>query len=62
LDDYPRAPASHTSELHVDLLCWVLFYAKTLHRVAEALNIQSDVDLYTKDEGLMMNTLEGVRV
>lgn len=61
LDDYPRAPASHTSELHLDLICWVTYYAKTLKAVAHNLHLQEDVETYEGHEKLMLQTLEGIK-
>ena len=37
LDDYPRTMPPHVGELHVDLLCWMAWYADGLKRVAEFL-------------------------
>ncbi|RKP05923.1 glycoside hydrolase [Thamnocephalis sphaerospora] len=45
LDDYPRA-VPHQGELHLDLLCWMGYMAKTLRMVAERLEEHDDADEY----------------
>jgi mannosyl-oligosaccharide glucosidase len=60
LDDYPRAPGSHTEELHLDLLCWVAFYAKTMKTLANHLKIVEDLEMYEHDYESMMKTLDEV--
>ncbi|CAG8462998.1 7789_t:CDS:10 [Acaulospora morrowiae] len=47
LDDYPR-PSPHPAELHVDLMCWVGFMARSLMRVAEKLGKDDDIEDFTK--------------
>lgn len=60
MDDYPRASPSHTAELHVDLLCWMAFYAKTLKTVSEFLQITSDTEMFSYDQSRMLTTLEEI--
>ena len=59
LDDYPRARPPHTGELHVDLLSWMGFFAKTLKGVAEYLGEMDDVAELTKIEGAIIKNLDG---
>lgn len=42
LDDYPRPQPPSPGELHVDLMSWVGFMAKSLHRLAGALGMGSE--------------------
>ncbi|CAB4480583.1 glycoside hydrolase [Rhizophagus irregularis] len=49
LDDYPRPTPPHPAELHVDLMCWVGFMARSLKEIAERLEEEDDADDYTKE-------------
>ena len=60
LDDYPRARPPHTGELHVDLLSWMGFFAKTLKGVAEFLGETEDVAELTKMENAIIKNLDGI--
>ncbi|CAG8620125.1 14944_t:CDS:10 [Funneliformis caledonium] len=44
LDDYPRPTPPHPAELHVDLMCWVGFMARTLKDIAERLGEEDDAE------------------
>jgi mannosyl-oligosaccharide glucosidase len=46
LDDYPRASPPHPGELHVDLMSWVGFMARSLKNIADALGMAEDVEQY----------------
>ena len=59
LDDYPRARPPHTGELHVDLLSWMGFFARTLKGVAEFLGETDDVDELSKMETAIISNLDG---
>jgi mannosyl-oligosaccharide glucosidase len=59
LDDYPRARPPHTGELHVDLLSWMGFFAKTLKGVAEYLGETDDVAELAKMENAIIKNLDG---
>ncbi|KAM0791195.1 hypothetical protein ACM66B_005677 [Microbotryomycetes sp. NB124-2] len=43
LDDYPRAQPPHLGELHVDLISWMGFFAKTMSEIAEFLEQEDDL-------------------
>ncbi|TPX40080.1 mannosyl-oligosaccharide glucosidase [Synchytrium endobioticum] len=58
LDDYPRAAEPNTGELHVDLLSWVGFFAKTLQRVAEEIGYKDDAAMYAKHYQDILYSLE----
>ncbi|KAI8589310.1 glycoside hydrolase [Geranomyces variabilis] len=58
LDDYPRATPPHTGELHVDLLSWVAFYAKTLNAIAVELGQDKDAAMFGKDVEGLLESLE----
>lgn len=56
LDDYPRAKPPHSGELHVDLMSWVGFFARTMGEVAEYLDEADDLKEYRKHErGVLAN-------
>jgi mannosyl-oligosaccharide glucosidase len=55
-DDYPRADPSDT-ELHLDLLCWMSFYARGLGRVAKLLEHWDDAELLHKQHLDLQRTL-----
>lgn len=59
LDDYPRVRPPHTGELHVDLLSWMGFFAKTLKGVAEYLGEDDDVVELAKMENAIIRNLDG---
>jgi mannosyl-oligosaccharide glucosidase len=59
LDDYPRARPPHTGELHVDLLSWMGFFAKTLKGVASYLEQEEDVIRLSKIENAIIKNLDG---
>ncbi|PKS10672.1 hypothetical protein jhhlp_002428 [Lomentospora prolificans] len=48
LDDYPRPQPPHPGELHVDLMSWVGFMAKSLMSIADALGMAEEVEEYKK--------------
>lgn len=50
LDDYPRVLPIDPAELNVDLLCWIGVMTRSIKRIAELLEIDSDVQLYTTIE------------
>jgi mannosyl-oligosaccharide glucosidase len=60
LDDYPRARPPHTGELHVDLLSWMGFFARTLKGVAEYLGQEEDVVELAKMENAIIKNLDGI--
>jgi mannosyl-oligosaccharide glucosidase len=60
LDDYPRARPPHTGELHVDLLSWMGFFARTLKGVAEFLGEEEDVAQLSKMETAIIRNLDGI--
>ncbi|KAL7937191.1 family 63 glycoside hydrolase [Trichoderma chlorosporum] len=43
LDDYPRPQPPHPGELHVDLMSWVGFMAKSLINIADALGMADEI-------------------
>ncbi|CAG8580665.1 5246_t:CDS:10 [Paraglomus brasilianum] len=49
LDDYPRPSPPHPAELHVDLICWVGFMARSLRDIAEQLNEEDDYDDFDEE-------------
>lgn len=56
LDDYPRAKPPHPGELHVDLISWVGFFARTMAEVAEYLDEADDLKEYRRHErGVLAN-------
>ncbi|CAI2190994.1 5523_t:CDS:10, partial [Funneliformis geosporum] len=49
LDDYPRPTPPHPAELHVDLMCWVGFMARTLKDIAERLGDDDDAEDFGRE-------------
>lgn len=60
LDDYPRAEKPHIGELHVDLMSWMGFFARTMREVAEYLGEEDDEIEYRRHEKGILANLEGV--
>lgn len=50
LDDYPRYPTMDSAELNVDLLCWIGVMTRSIKKVAQILQIDDDVQAYSKIE------------
>jgi mannosyl-oligosaccharide glucosidase len=59
LDDYPRAEKPHAGELHVDLMSWMGFFARTMREVAEYLGEEEDQVEYARHERGILANLEG---
>jgi mannosyl-oligosaccharide glucosidase len=59
LDDYPRAEKPHVGELHVDLMSWMGFFARTMREVAEYLDEEDDAVEYRRHERGILANLEG---
>ena len=47
LDDYPRPQPPHPGELHLDLISWVGLMARTLVKIADAVDQPDDAHEYT---------------
>lgn len=60
LDDYPRAEKPHVGELHVDLMSWMGFFARTMREVAEYLGEEDDEIEYRRHEKGILANLEGM--
>lgn len=58
LDDYPRPAPPHPGELHVDLISWVGFMTKSLLNIADALDLEEDVERYGKILHAIQRNLE----
>ncbi|KAL5038334.1 hypothetical protein BDV3_006485 [Batrachochytrium dendrobatidis] len=58
LDDYPRSTEPHAGELHVDLLCWMALYSKTLGAISQELGMDEDAALFDKQHKDMLLSLE----
>lgn len=58
LDDYPRARPPHAGELHVDLMSWMGFFARTMAEVAEYLGEEDDLAEYQRHERGIRANLE----
>ena len=59
LDDYPRAKPPHSGELHVDLISWVAFFARTMGEISEYLGLEDDLKEYKKHEKGALANLDG---
>jgi mannosyl-oligosaccharide glucosidase len=60
MDDYPRSVEAHPGDLHVDLLCWVYYFSKSLEKVGDILGLDSDVNVFKEQQGQMLETLESL--
>ncbi|KAL7411430.1 glycoside hydrolase, partial [Mrakia frigida] len=62
LDDYPRALPPHVGELHVDLMCWMGFFARTMGEIAEYLGeeVEDDLEEYRRNEGNVVKNIEAL--
>ncbi|CAG8509008.1 11650_t:CDS:10 [Diversispora eburnea] len=58
LDDYPRAQPPHPAELHVDLMCWVGFMARSLTNIANRLGIEDDIEDFGEHYENILNNLD----
>lgn len=59
LDDYPRALPPHVGELHVDLISWMGFFARTMGEIAEYLEIEDDLAEYQRNEKNVIANIDG---
>ncbi len=59
LDDYPRARPPHNGELHLDLMSWMGFFARTMGEISEFLDIESDREEYLRHEKGILANLDG---
>ena len=60
MDDYPRSGDQHPGDLHVDLLSWMAYFANSLERVANILDLKADVKKYQKHYKQMLHTMDGM--
>lgn len=60
LDDYPRSEPVHDGDLHVDLLCWMIQFTRTLKAVAQDLSLSDDIAFFSKKDEKMTRTLESI--
>ena len=58
LDDYPRSPAPHPGELHLDLICWVGFMAKSLEKFSNVIGNEADAKRFGKELKDVLASLE----
>lgn len=58
LDDYPR-PKPHEGELHVDLMSWMAFFARTMKEIAEYVGESEDVKEFDKIDKAILTNLDG---
>ena len=59
LDDYPRAHPAHNGELHLDLMSWMGFFARTMREISEHLGLEDDMAEYNKHEKGILANLDG---
>lgn len=59
LDDYPRAQPPHLGELHVDLISWMGFFARTMGEIAEYLQEDDDVEEYQQHYDTIVANIDG---
>ena len=59
LDDYPRATPPHSGELHLDLMSWMGFFARTMGDISEYLGLDEDQAEYARHEKGILANLDG---
>lgn len=58
-DDYPRASEPSNREIHVDLLCWMIRFAKAMHRISNVVETNKTIaQRYKLDEQKWRNSLD----
>ncbi|KAA1099946.1 Processing alpha glucosidase I [Puccinia graminis f. sp. tritici] len=57
IDDYPRG-LPHVGELHLDLLCWVGFFTRTMKSIAEFIGENDDVLEYEKNYEAIVSNID----
>ncbi|KAL2912528.1 Processing alpha glucosidase I [Polyrhizophydium stewartii] len=58
LDDYPRSSEPHPGELHVDLLCWMAVYSKTLAKIADRVGDHDAAKVLLEQHANMLLSLD----
>eukprot|EP00019_Armaparvus_languidus_P006551 CAMPEP_0168606486 /NCGR_PEP_ID=MMETSP0420-20121227/16595_1 /TAXON_ID=498008 /ORGANISM="Pessonella sp." /LENGTH=248 /DNA_ID=CAMNT_0008646151 /DNA_START=1165 /DNA_END=1908 /DNA_ORIENTATION=+ len=58
LDDYPRDGKPSNNELHVDGLCWLILFSRTLSDIARLLNNNNDADVLSQQQRAFEKTLD----
>ncbi|CDZ96890.1 glycoside hydrolase family 63 protein [Phaffia rhodozyma] len=60
LDDYPRAVPPSVGELHVDLMSWMGFFARTMKEIAGYLGEEDDEEEYARNEKNILANLDAL--
>ena len=58
LDDYPRGPP-HAGELHLDLMCWMGFFSRTMKDIASFMGNTEDALVFADTEKAIIENLDG---
>jgi mannosyl-oligosaccharide glucosidase len=58
MDDYPRGPP-HTGELHLDLICWMGFFTRTMRDIADFVGKTDDAASFREIEAGILDNIEG---
>ena len=61
MDDYPRGPP-HVGELHLDLICWMGFFTRTMADVARFIGEDEDEISFKEIESTILRNIEGKNV
>lgn len=59
MDDYPRASPPHVGELHVDLISWLGFFARTMSEIAKYLGEEDDFADFKRNEKNIIANIDG---
>lgn len=59
MDDYPRGPP-HSGELHLDLISWMGFFARTMRDIAEFIGETDDAAAFVEIEKATLDNIEGM--
>jgi mannosyl-oligosaccharide glucosidase len=58
MDDYPRGPP-HAGELHLDLICWMGFFARTMKDIAGFVGYSEDELEFARTESDIIANIDG---
>jgi len=59
MDDYPRGPP-HAGELHLDLICWMGFFTRTMKEISGFIGEEEDELSFGEIELAILGNIEGV--
>jgi mannosyl-oligosaccharide glucosidase len=58
MDDYPRG-SPHVGELHLDLICWMAFFTRTMKEISGFIGQKEDEASFGEIESAILHNIEG---